>query len=59
MKTYTIACFWTMMGNVEIEANSLNEAIEMAYDTPIPRHIRYVYNTFQVNHDCTRELNRE
>lgn len=30
MKTWKIPVCWTMMGTVEVDANTLNEAIEIA-----------------------------
>ena len=36
MKTWKIPVIWKMYGTVEIEANTLEEAFELAEDDPIP-----------------------
>lgn len=56
MKTWTIPVCWTMMGTVNVDANTLDEAIEIAKDDagiiPIPddRGI-FMDGTWEV--DCT------
>lgn len=59
MKTYTVACFWSMAGEMEIEATNLEEAIERACESGFPSCAEYVDDSFEVNYDCTKELNQQ
>lgn len=55
MKTWKIPVCWTMMGTVEVDANTLDEAIEIAKDDvgiiPIPDDGTFMDGTWEV--DCT------
>lgn len=47
-KTYRIPCNWTMYGVMEVEATSLDEAIEKAYDSGLPEG-DYLTDSFDVD----------
>ena len=55
MKTWKIPVCWTMMGTVNVEAKTLDEAIEIAKDDagiiPIPDDGMFIGGTWEV--DCT------
>ena len=55
MKTWKIPVCWTMMGTVNVEAKTLDEAIEIAKDDagiiPIPDDGMFMGGTWEV--DCT------
>lgn len=55
MKTWKIPVCWTMMGTVNVEAKTLDEAIEIAKDDagiiPIPDDGIFMGGTWEV--DCT------
>ena len=55
MKTWKIPVCWTMMGTVNVDANTLDEAIEIAKDDagiiPIPDDGTFMDGTWEV--DCT------
>lgn len=57
MKTWKIPVFWTMMGTVKVEANTLAEAIEIAKDDdgviPIPDDGTFLDGSWEV--DCFDE----
>lgn len=54
MKTWNIPVCWTMMGTVNVEAKTLDEAIEIAKDDagiiPIPDNGMFMGGTWEV--DC-------
>lgn len=54
MKTWRIPVCWTMMGTVNVEAKTLDEAIEIAKDDagviPIPDNGTFMDGTWEV--DC-------
>lgn len=55
MKTWRIPVAWTMMGMVDVEAKTLNEAIEIAKDDagviPIPDNGTFLDGSWEV--DCS------
>lgn len=57
MKTWKIPVCWTMMGTVEVEASTLDEAIEIAIDDdgviPIPDDGTFLDGSWEV--DCFDE----
>ena len=57
MKTWKIPVCWTMMGTVNVEANTLNEAIEIAQDDegiiPLPDNGTFLDGSWEV--DCYDE----
>ncbi len=48
MKTYKIGLIWQMYGYVEVEANSLAEAIHIVHstDVPLPENGEYIEGSF-------------
>jgi hypothetical protein len=48
-ETYTIPCTWECYGEVRVEAESLQEAIEIAYEGPLPWKHEYVDGSFEVD----------
>ena len=60
-KYYEIPCTWEVYGTLEVEANSLDEAIELAErdDSPMPDESDYVDGTFQVDRDIAEEINKD
>ena len=48
MKTYKIGVVWQMYGSVEVEANSLTEAIHIVHsrDVPLPENGEYIEGSF-------------
>ena len=55
MKTYKIGVVWQMYGYVEVEANSLEEAVKEVEDgggdMPLPSVSDYVEGSFEVDPD--------
>ena len=60
-KYYEIPCTWEVYGTVEIEADRLEEAIELAErdDSPMPDDSDYVDGSFQVDRDIAEEINKD
>ena len=60
-KYYEIPCTWEGYGTMEVEANSLEEAIELAErdDSPMPDDSDYVDGSFQVDRDIAEEINKD
>lgn len=61
MKTFKIPVYWTESAEIDIEANSLEEAIEIVqYQYPnLPKEHEYIDGSFEVNEEVARELNDE
>ena len=53
MKKYKIPCVWESYGYMEIEAESIHQAIEIAEldDTPLPKESSYIEGSFWVDRD--------
>jgi hypothetical protein len=49
MKTYKIPVVWQMHGYVEVEADSMSEAINKSYDAPLPEDGSYIEGSFEVD----------
>ena len=60
-KYYEIPCTWEVYGTIEIEADSLEEAIELAErdDSPMPDDSDYVDGSFQIDRDIAEEINKD
>ena len=60
-KYYEIPCSWEVYGTMEIEADSLEEAIELAErdDSPMPDDSDYVDGSFQIDRDIAEEINKD
>ena len=51
MKTFKIPVVWQMMGTVEVQAESLDEAVKKVLDdsTPLPDDGDYIEGSFEVD----------
>lgn len=51
MKTYKIPVVWQMMGTVEVQAESLDDAVDKVLDTdvPLPEDGEYIEASFEVD----------
>lgn len=49
MKTYKVPVVWQMYGYVEVQADSINEAVNKAYDAPLPDDGSYIEGSFEVD----------
>lgn len=53
MKTWKIPVCWSMMGSIEVEADTLEEAIEIAEDEsediPLPDNGEYLTSSWEVD----------
>jgi len=60
-KYYEIPCSWEVYGTMEVEANSLEEAIKLAErdDSPMPDDSDYVDGSFEVDRDVAEEMNKD
>ena len=60
-KYYEIPCTWEVYGTLEVEADSLEEAIELAErdDSPMPDESDYVDGSFQIDRDIAEEINKD
>ena len=60
MKTYQIACDWSVYGIMFVKANTLEEAKKKVIeDEPIPTDSEYLDESFKINEEMTEELNAE
>lgn len=59
MKKYKIAVSWGMSAELEIEADSLQSAIDEVYDDPDLPQGEYISCSFEVNEEFTEYLNGE
>ena len=53
MKTFIIPCSWQMYGTYHIEAETLEQALEIADDSPLPkeRDSSFIDGSFEIDHD--------
>ena len=59
-KKYFIATTYAMSKTIEIDATCLTDAIELAYETEFDLTTgEYIYDSFDVDKDYTRELNKK
>ena len=49
MKTYRVPVVWSMMGFVEVQAESLSEARHEALDAPLPEDGSYLEGSFEID----------
>ena len=49
MKTYRVPVVWQMYGIVEVQAESLSEAIHEAQAAPLPEDSSYIEGSFEVD----------
>lgn len=48
MKTYLIPVYWTVSGTIKVKADSLEKAIELADNSPLPQG-DYIDGSYHVN----------
>jgi hypothetical protein len=58
MKTYKIPVSWEVYGSLEIQANSLDEAIMIAEDSCLPLNGEYIEGSFCIDHEVISEHNQ-
>jgi hypothetical protein len=61
MKTYKIPATWQMYGILEVEADSLDDAIQKASgpEYSLPTNSAYVEDTFKVDFELVENYNEE
>jgi hypothetical protein len=57
MAKFKVAVQWMETAEIEIEAESLKEAMQKAKDADLPDNGEYLTDSFEVNEDFTFELN--
>ena len=57
MNKYKIPVSWSVCGIMEVEANSLEDAIDKAEDMPLPTDTDYIDGSFEVNRDMLEYYN--
>lgn len=55
MKTYKIPCTWVMSGTIEVEADTLGEAIVKAEHAPLPTESEYIEESFAIDLELLHE----
>ena len=55
MKTYKIPCSWVMSGTVEVEADTVGEAILKAEHAPLPTESEYIEGSFVIDLELLHE----
>ena len=55
MKTYKIPCSWVMSGTIEVEADTVGEAILKAEDAPLPTESEYIEESFVIDLELLHE----
>ena len=57
MKTYKIPVSWSMYGEIEVQAENIEDAILEAEDAPLPDNGEYMSGSFMVDEDMIRFFN--
>lgn len=55
MKTYKIPCTWVMSGNIEVEADTVGQAIVKAEHAPLPTESEYIEESFAIDLELLHE----
>jgi len=55
MKTYKIPCSWVMSGTIEVEADTVGEAILIAENAPLPTESEYLEGSFVIDLELLHE----
>ena len=55
MKTYKIPCSWVMSGTIEVEADTVGEAILKAEHAPLPTESEYIEESFVIDLELLHE----
>ncbi len=52
-KTFIIPCSWQMCGTYHIQAETLEQALEIADDSPLPKEhdSSFIDGSFEIDHD--------
>lgn len=58
-KEFRVFCTWTECGIMRVKANSLDEAIQLAANMPLPNESCYVDGSFRVDSDSTLQFHDE
>jgi hypothetical protein len=61
MPKFTIPVFWSVAADMEIEAECLEEAIKIAYQSQLPpeEDREYIDDSFTVNAECAEALAKD
>lgn len=59
MKTYSIPIIWAMSAHVEIQAESLEQALIEAENAPLPSDGNYLEGSFEIDYPVIPYLNKE
>ena len=54
-KIYKIPCSWVMSGTVEVEADTVGEAILIAENAPLPTESEYLEGSFVIDLELLHE----
>ena len=55
---YRIPCFWSIGGVMEVEAKSLQEALDLAENAPLPEG-NYMEDSFEIDFNFLQDFNPE
>ena len=59
-KKYRIPCTWEMFGVMDVEAESLDDAIKkIEYNSFLPNNAAYVDLSFKIDHNAIESYNEE
>ena len=61
-KTYTIPCSWQVTGKYHIEADNLQQALQIAEDSNLPEDCDFLEGSFEIDKDMIpfeNELTKE
>ena len=60
MREFKLPCTWTLCGVITVKAETLDEAIEQAYqDNHLPDSSDYLPDSFEVNGEDARRMNKQ
>lgn len=58
MPKFNIPVYWSMVATMEVEAATIEEAIKLAEDAPLPTNDgEYLDGSFEINHDIIPAVN--
>lgn len=59
MPQFIIPCYWEVSGTMYIEADTLDEAIDIAIkDEPLPESTSFISGSFEVNQEMVEFFNK-
>ena len=57
-KFFKVACSWEVYATMDIEAESLDEAMDIAqFDSPLPNEPSYIEDSFKIDYEGTDTYN--